>query len=72
MQDNGPKTVSVLKGLAGGCDGAVFSMMVLGMYITLTNGEMPATPYLASVAFGFLLSSLYFGFREFRSQRKAQ
>jgi hypothetical protein len=72
MQDIGPKTISVFKGLEGGCDGAVFSMMVLGMFITLTNGELPVTPYLASVGFGFLVSSLYFGFREFRSQRKAQ
>lgn len=72
MQDIGPKTVCVFKGLAGGCDGAVFSMMVLGMYITLTNGELPATPYLTSVAFGFLVSSLYFGYREFKSQRSAR
>jgi hypothetical protein len=70
--DIGPKTACVLKALEVGCDGAIFSMMVLGMYITLTNGELPAAPYLTTVAFGFLLSFSYSIFRKIRSQRKAK
>jgi hypothetical protein len=69
VQHIGLKTECVLKGLAAGCDGAIFSMLILGMYITLTNGELPPTPYLTTVAFGFLVSSLYVGFRAFRRQR---
>jgi hypothetical protein len=72
VQNPSPKTVCILNALALGCDGAIFSMMVLGMFIVLTDGEMPITPYLTSVVFGFLVSSLYFGFREFRSQRNAE
>ena len=73
MQDDiGPKTACILKALAAGCDGVFFSMLILGMFIALTNNEMPVTPYLITLAFGFLVASLYVGFREFRSQRKAK
>ncbi len=72
QEDIGPITACVLKALAAGCDGAVFSMLILGMFLTLTTNELPVAPYRTTVAFGFLVASLYVGFRTFRSQRKAQ
>ncbi len=47
-------------------------MLILGMYITLTNVEFLPTPYLTTVAFGFLVATLYVGFCTYRSQRKAK